>query len=200
MKPGMSSLNPYAASYIPLSKREAKDENISSVVAMENSLKNETSCSKSPPEVQKDPKQKCPQPYESFDLNICGIEELLTGEDLKKGQQNPTDHMGKQFVDEDFEMDLAYLASIFPGVSEQSISDVYSANGGDLDASMDMLTQLEPYPVDVSKHLPDSLDIGDVSELKYSGEGSSVKLKSVKSGEASGSTSASLDSEPHLNW
>lgn len=48
-----------------------------------------------------------------------------------------------QSPDEETEMDLAYLAMSFPGVSDQSISGVYYANGCDVDASIHMLKQLE---------------------------------------------------------
>lgn len=46
-------------------------------------------------------------------------------------------------LDEETEMDLAYLAMTFPGVSEQSLADVYYANGCDMETSIDMLKHLE---------------------------------------------------------
>ncbi|KAK9741765.1 hypothetical protein RND81_03G126700 [Saponaria officinalis] len=41
------------------------------------------------------------------------------------------------------EMDLAYLQMIFPGVSDQSLVDVYNVNMGDLESALDMLSDLE---------------------------------------------------------
>ncbi|KAL5713551.1 hypothetical protein ACHQM5_015615 [Ranunculus cassubicifolius] len=90
-------------------------------------------------------------------------------------------------LDEETEMDLAYLAMTFPGVSEQSLADVYYANGCDMETSIDMLKHLE-LPAEVSQHLPDTLDIGDVAEFGFSDEVVGV-LPKVLSGEASGSSS-----------
>ncbi|KAL5729397.1 hypothetical protein ACHQM5_002362 [Ranunculus cassubicifolius] len=60
--------------------------------------------------------------------------------------------------------DLAYLATTFPGVSDQSVAAVYSATGCDLEASVDMIKQLELPAESTTESLPDSLDIGDVAE------------------------------------
>ncbi|KAF5204798.1 Polyadenylate-binding protein-interacting protein [Thalictrum thalictroides] len=92
-----------------------------------------------------------------------------------------------QNLDEETEIDLANLGATFPGVSSQSISDVYYANGCDVEASFDMLKELE-YPAEFSQCLPDTLDIGDVADFGSSTEGTSVKPK-VIIGEASGSSS-----------
>lgn len=92
-----------------------------------------------------------------------------------------------QSPDEETEMDLAYLAMSFPGVSDQSISGVYYANGCDVDASVHMLKQLE-LPAEFFQQLPDTLDIGDVVEFGSSAESKFV-LPTVLSGEASGSSS-----------
>uniref|UniRef100_A0A7N0TAM9 CUE domain-containing protein n=1 Tax=Kalanchoe fedtschenkoi TaxID=63787 RepID=A0A7N0TAM9_KALFE len=80
------------------------------------------------------------------------------------------------------EMDLAYLQTLFPSISEQSLSDVYFVNDCDLDAAYDMLSQLET--------LPDSLDIGDVSEPQILPEFANLKLKEV-AGVASGASATS---------
>uniref|UniRef100_A0A7N0VNH3 CUE domain-containing protein n=1 Tax=Kalanchoe fedtschenkoi TaxID=63787 RepID=A0A7N0VNH3_KALFE len=50
---------------------------------------------------------------------------------------------GSRGDDGQLEMDLAYLQTSFPSVSEESLIDVYSVNGCDLDAAYDMLSQLE---------------------------------------------------------
>lgn len=144
MKPGMSSLNPNAAIYIPLRKQETKDKNQVSGLTTEDSLKN----------VGKNTWSNCPangpvgmnQSYlqAGADYDIHDVNELLNGTDFtKKGVQNSSELTKKQCVDEDPEMDLAYLAIIFPNMSEQSLADVYSVNEGDLETSIDMLNELE---------------------------------------------------------
>lgn len=50
---------------------------------------------------------------------------------------------GEQIMDEEFDMDLEYLRMIFPGLSNDSVLDVYMANNRDLEATIDMLNQLE---------------------------------------------------------
>ncbi|KAJ4951343.1 hypothetical protein NE237_028175 [Protea cynaroides] len=204
MKPGMSSLNPYAASYIPLSKRE--DENKAFEIIGEHlDGGNGTAWSGAPSKNQQVTKQNQIRGEASLAFDIHGIEELLDSEDgIQKGQpiygshyswsQNPSDMTEKQRTNEDSEMDLAYLGVMFPGISNQSLSDVYSVNEGDLDASVEMLHQLEVYPADVSQHLPDSLDIGDVSEFECPAEGTSMRPNQTTPGEASASSSCSLKS------
>lgn len=198
MKSGTSSLNPFAESYIPLSVREPKNEGKTSEITAEKSPKSsgETTWFGTRSQGPKETKQIYLQSDASFDLNIHGIEELLIGEDfMKKGHENPSNETEKYYTDEDSQMDLAYLGTLFPGISDQSLLDVYTANGGDLEASIDMLNQLEFYPVDARRHLPESLDIGDVSDVKSSAEGSS-KLKGICPGEACGSSSSGPSPSP----
>jgi len=45
----------------------------------------------------------------------------------------------------DIDMDIEYLLVTFSGLSQESITDVYLANGGDLEATIEMLNQLEVY-------------------------------------------------------
>ncbi|XP_042496430.1 polyadenylate-binding protein-interacting protein 5-like [Macadamia integrifolia] len=186
MKPGNSSLNPYAVSYIPLSKRVETGDG--------------TSWSGAPSENHQVTKQNKVQGEASLDFSIHGIEKLLDSEDgTQKGthdswSRNLNGKTEKQGTQEDSEIDLAYLSAMFPGISDQSLADVYSVNEGDLDASVDMLHQLEVYPADVSQRLPDSLDVGDVSGIEYSSEGTSVRPNQTTPGEASGSLSSSLKS------
>lgn len=198
MKSGTSSLNPFAESYIPLSKREPKNEGKTSEITAEKSPKSsgETTWFDTRSQGPKETKQIYLQSDASFDLNLHGIEELLIGEDfMKKGHENPSNETEKYYTDEDSQMDLAYLGTLFPGISDQSLLDVYTANGGDLEASIDMLNQLEFYPVDARRHLPESLDIGDVSDVKSSAEGSS-KLKGICPGEACGPSSSGPSPSP----
>lgn len=144
MKSGASFLNPYAESYVPLSKRKPKNESKASVTTAEISSKcsDETTWSNSHSEGPKETKQIHLQTGASFDLNIHGIEELLIDDFMKKGN-DPSTETEKIYTDDDSQMDLAYLAAMFPGISDQSLLDVYSANGGDLEGSVDMLNQLE---------------------------------------------------------
>uniref|UniRef100_A0A7N0TAX3 CUE domain-containing protein n=1 Tax=Kalanchoe fedtschenkoi TaxID=63787 RepID=A0A7N0TAX3_KALFE len=88
------------------------------------------------------------------------------------------------------EMDLAYLQTLFPSISEQSLSDVYFVNDCDLDAAYDMLSQLEHFESNLTQTLPDSLDIGDVSEPQILPEFANLKLKEV-AGVASGASATS---------
>ncbi|KAF8389016.1 hypothetical protein HHK36_025701 [Tetracentron sinense] len=193
----MSSLNPHAAAFVPLLKQEAKDSTSDS----------ETAWSKTSSKGHEGTKQNQLPGEVSSGLIIHGIEELRIAEDFtQKGQQvhgsydsgsqNPSDVTEKQNMDE--EMDLVYLAIAFPDISDQSISYVYSANGGDLDASIDMLIQLEFFSGDVSQDLPDTLGIDDLSESGSSAKGTSVKPKK-SSDEASGSSSGPLESASCLD-
>lgn len=43
----------------------------------------------------------------------------------------------------DIDMDIEYLLVTFSGLSQESITDVYLANSGDLEATIEMLNQLE---------------------------------------------------------
>ncbi|XP_043687200.1 polyadenylate-binding protein-interacting protein 6-like isoform X2 [Telopea speciosissima] len=159
---------------------------------------NGTAWSGSPSENQQVTEQTQIRGEASLAFNIHGIEELLNSEDgTQKGQsvygshdswsQNPSGMTDIQRIHEESEMHLAYLGVIFPDISDQSLADVYSVNEGDLEASVDMLHQLEVYP-----DLPDSLDIGDVSEFECPAEGTSMRPNQTASGEASGSSSCSL--------
>ncbi|KAK7846690.1 polyadenylate-binding protein-interacting protein 5 [Quercus suber] len=103
--------------------------------------------------------------------------------------QNVNQAADKQMLDE-FDIDLEYLQMSFPGISDQSLTDVYAANRGDLEATVDMLNQLECYTVESSESLPDTLDIGDVSEFGSSADCASLKLKTVE-GKASAASSSS---------
>jgi len=117
MKTGTSSLNPYAASYVPLSKRSTIGENkvYSTGPHSENAIQNQMNTLKG-----------------STFLDSHG-----------SSSQSPKEDAAKQAMDDDFDMDLAYLQMTFPGISEESLSDVYLANKRDLEATIDMLSQLE---------------------------------------------------------
>ena len=48
-----------------------------------------------------------------------------------------------EIAEEEREMDLAYLQMMFPGISCESLSDVYFVSKGDLEATLDMLNHFE---------------------------------------------------------
>ncbi|CAH1424342.1 unnamed protein product [Lactuca virosa] len=166
MKARSSSLNPYATSYIPLSRRgpttthETKGYE-STYVSPANTTQNH-GASESPDSL----KLKNHSGFESYGSSSHSAEVA-----------------GKQALDIDHDMNLAYLQMTFPGVSDESLSSVYMANRGDMEATVDMLNQLEMHSGDFSENLPDSLDIGDVSEAgSSSSEGGSQKMKKVAVG------------------
>lgn len=136
MKKGSPSLNPYAASYVPLFKRGAADLNqgFNSVQEL-NAL----------PQGQH---QHTSHSYAHSGGVIQTAEfpkfqDHCVGEPFASTSQYPNESPEKSNLDEYFDMDLAYLQMTFPGISEESLSDVYLANRCDLDSAIDMLHQLE---------------------------------------------------------
>ncbi|XVF34448.1 hypothetical protein REPUB_Repub18cG0059700 [Reevesia pubescens] len=190
MKPGVSSLNPYAASYIPLAKRGANDN----VRAKDIKRGNDTAWFEASSNFAQNPYYS----NASLDPVTCGTgkHHIPEASALKSHpahsylMQNPGEMTDKQIMDEEFDMDLEYLRMTFPGLSNESLLDVYLANNGDLEATVDMLNQLEMYTVESSETLPDTLDIGDVSEAGSSATCGALKLKNV-AGETSTSSSVS---------
>ncbi|KAK9102135.1 hypothetical protein Sjap_019389 [Stephania japonica] len=77
----------------------------------------------------------------------CNVNKPLNAEDWTAGNSHPYEQNSQE------ELDVEYLASIFSGFSFESLADVYCANGGDLDASISMLQELES-PADFT-HPPD---------------------------------------------
>ncbi|XP_010541637.1 PREDICTED: polyadenylate-binding protein-interacting protein 5-like [Tarenaya hassleriana] len=140
MKPGV--LNPYAASYIPLSKREG--------YAGDGELFYTQRPMHIAPQSQ--------QIHVSRDYGEAQGVKSYPGSEVSVPKQS-SDMTHKQMRDEDLEMDMdvEFLLMIFPGLSHESIADVYLANNGDIEAAMDMLTQLETYSSE-PESLPDTLD------------------------------------------
>ncbi|XP_071730332.1 polyadenylate-binding protein-interacting protein 5 [Rutidosis leptorrhynchoides] len=156
MKARASSLNPYATSYVPLSRRGPDDESKgydASAVVLDN----------------------------PDSLKLKGHSDF----DSYGSSSHYAELAGKQASDVDHDMNLAYLQMIFSGVSDESLSSVYTACGGDMEATVEMLNQLELHNGDFTENLPDTLDIGDVSEAGSSSEGGSQKLKKVAVNEGS---------------
>ncbi|KAI3996168.1 hypothetical protein MKX01_022662 [Papaver californicum] len=157
-----SSLNPYAASFVPLSEKHG------SVIAStwSHEVNKQSQCS---------PRSGVASP--KF-INHGGNEQPRY-QDWTQGQKNqgsygssfviPNGMTAQEYLDEASEMDLAYLGGLFPGLSEQSIGYTYSACGDDVDAAVLMLKQVEG-PAESSQHLPDTLNVGDESsDLKSPG-------------------------------
>ncbi|XP_076917504.1 polyadenylate-binding protein-interacting protein 5-like [Bidens hawaiensis] len=169
MKARSSTLNPYATSYIPLSRRGPTDETKS----YDHGI---TTLSQSP------------RYSENHDAVTESPESLKLKNHSGFGSYGSSSHTaeltGKQ-ADVDHDMNLAYLQMVFPGVSEESLSSVYTACRGDIEAAVEMLSQLKLHSGDFTENLPDSLDIGDVSEAGSSSEGGSQKLKKVVVAEGS---------------
>ncbi|KAI5393883.1 hypothetical protein KIW84_060836, partial [Lathyrus oleraceus] len=176
MKPRKSSLNPYAAAYVPVSKRDAtarfyatEDENNSSqdydgtawYQAPQYATNNVQLLKKTPQRLSPGKSQPASSSYFSSPQTVAPLAD-------------------NHFMDEEFDIDLEYLRMTFPGISDESLVDVYNVNGGDLDAAVDMLSQLEfDDAVDSSGNLPDSLDIGDVSEPTLPANSASPKQKNA---------------------
>ncbi|KAJ6697922.1 POLYADENYLATE-BINDING PROTEIN-INTERACTING PROTEIN 6 [Salix purpurea] len=183
MKPGrVSTLNPYATAYIPLSKRDSADriENPGWTVQGGNPNMWYGSAEHSA-QIRQNDKGLISVPEMSVLKSQSGYGSYGSS------SQNSYEVTGKQTIDEEFEMDLEYLRINFPGISDESLTGVYMANNGDTDDAMDMLNQLELDTLDSSGNLPDTLDIGDAYEPRPSAEVSSVKPKTVV-GEASTSS------------
>ncbi|KAF2304528.1 hypothetical protein GH714_032979 [Hevea brasiliensis] len=174
MKPGVSTLNPNAASYIPLSKREAAENiEVPGVTTKVCQSGNET--------VWNGPAEHTTQGRQhkqaSSTPQTSALKSHYAHGFYGSSSQSLYDLTDKQMMDEEFDMDLEYLQMTFPGISDESLNDVYMANKGDLEATIDMLNQLEFDSFESTENLPDTLDIGDVSESGSSAECSSVKLK-----------------------
>ncbi|GMH10822.1 hypothetical protein Nepgr_012663 [Nepenthes gracilis] len=178
MKPGQSTLNPYAESYIPLAKREVNGNNQDNKTMLEGNVAPDTNGN-----------QTLPTTVDSKVNN----QEIDHSGDIPS--QNPLEMAENKLSDEEFEMHLAFLQMTFPDLSDQSLIDFYSANRGDLYATVDMLSHLESHTVDAADNLPDALDIGDVSGPISTGECSSAKVKHSV-GESSNSSDSSSVAVP----
>lgn len=131
---------------------------------------------------------------DALNFNISGLERQCDSEDNIHSSEDLMPHKTQDGTEndstfEDYELDLAYLAGAFPSISEQSLVDVYLANAGDLEASIDMLIQLELQDDDLLR-LPHTLNGMDVSESSSGNDPSGIK-KTTTYGEASGSSHSS---------
>lgn len=146
MTPHRFSLNPFATSYIPLSRRETNRTFIA-----ENSS-NESIRANFPG-------------YSEHNMHNPPYDNISPRLNMRHGEMAPVaiaspvqnhpfqgslpHHISEltemEIVDREFNKDVEFLRTIFPGLSEQSIADVFLANEGDMDATIEMLCQLEVF-------------------------------------------------------
>ncbi|CAF2351416.1 hypothetical protein YC2023_123997 [Brassica napus] len=95
----------------------------------------------------------------------------LSFEDVQVSMPKISSEVAYKLIrDDDFDMemeidmDIEYLLVTFSGLSQESITDVYLANSGDLEATIEMLNQLEIYSNEAQENLPETLDIGVMCE------------------------------------
>ena len=134
-------MNPYAASYIPLAKREANDNVISKDIRRGTAWFEPSSHSAHNPHYSNASLDYVTHGTEKH--QVAEASALKSHPDHGSLMQNPDEMTDKQIMDEEFDMDLEYLRMTFPGLSNESLLDVYLANNGDLEATVDMLNQLE---------------------------------------------------------
>ncbi|KAK4422296.1 Polyadenylate-binding protein-interacting protein 6 [Sesamum alatum] len=192
MKSTTSSLNPYAASYVPLSQRGVADVNKEFNSAQELNRGND------PVWFGHQPNNTLPQgQHQNISQSYASAGQTA---DFSKQKDHPGGFFAStsQYPNEmpensnsDDDMDLAYLQMTFPGISYDSLHEVYLANNNDLDAAVDLLNQLEVCLDDSSDKLPDTLDIGDVPE---SGPVSALASEEVKKATAEAAASTSRPS------
>jgi len=143
MKGARFSLNPYAASYVPLHRRGAPDDNKANG-STESGYPNGNQTL-----------------YEKSSHNLEIAEDSIPKGNTfnpsngSSSSQNPNEVTEKKGFDEEYEMDMAYLSMTFPGISDESLADVYKANNCDLEATVDMLNELE--------NSEDNADVGGAS-------------------------------------
>ncbi|CAA7039756.1 unnamed protein product [Microthlaspi erraticum] len=166
MKPGAFALNPHAASYVPLSKR-VDFADMDGLVFVNS------------------PTQE---------ISFSGVEVSMPKKSSEMAYKQIKDDDDDLDLDMemDIDMDIEYLLVTFSGLSQESITDVYLANGGDLEATIEMLNQLEIYSTEAEENLPETLDIGDISELGAS----TSKSKNAATEVAVGSSSSVIPNAP----
>lgn len=165
MKPGIS-LNPNAASYVPLFQKKMNVENEVSKMTGKD------------PKSDKALPESASRGTEELPVSVeCTLNGYTFDGCFGSSSQNQNVGRENQVVNEEIEMDLAYLKMTFPGFSDESLEEVYMAHQGDLDAAVDILSQLEFYSSESSKTLLATMDIGDLSEPGATSECASSKQK-----------------------
>ncbi|XP_047329694.1 polyadenylate-binding protein-interacting protein 5-like [Impatiens glandulifera] len=147
MKSGKSSsLNPYAEPYIPLSRRNEALKEIDYNLMGNDDLKDVN------------------LNHHQYQQTAALFDGSTSESSNRRRRRSAIDDDKETNMEEEFDMGLTYLEMIFPGISEESLAEVFLANKGDLEATVEMLRQLEMDIDDCCEYLPDSLDIGDVIE------------------------------------
>ncbi|XP_061359592.1 polyadenylate-binding protein-interacting protein 5 [Gastrolobium bilobum] len=172
MKPRASNLNPYAASYVPMSRRLAEGGTSGTEKGSQNY--DGTVWFQNPQHTT-----KVEQLMDSSTKRLSSVKAQPASSSYSSSSQNVRELRDKQLLDEELDMDMEFLRMSFPDISHQSLVDVYTVNGGDVEAAIDMLNQLEFDGVEYSGTLPDTLDIGDVPESGVSADSASAKQKDV---------------------
>ena len=113
-------MNPYAAAYVPLSKRDSEPEHHLKAFPEGN--------------FEGTSKQRSQEGFSSK-IQILSHGYFIPSQDVNEVVEEQT-------VDEQFDMALEYLNMAFPGLSEESLADAYLVNKGDLEGTIDMLNQL----------------------------------------------------------
>ncbi|KAG9459342.1 hypothetical protein H6P81_003850 [Aristolochia fimbriata] len=174
MKPMKSLLNPYADSFVPLS-RQGADKQCKSNDKTED-IQGSLQVTTSEAENSKVASGSAKTHVDDSQFNKLSLDESTPkNADDETERSNAADETERSNAADEFEYDLAFLAATFPGVSDQSLADVYFANDGDLDAAIEMMNQLENLP--------------EVSNFGFSACSSPIPdMTSTICGEASGSS------------
>ncbi|KAJ4911901.1 Polyadenylate-binding protein-interacting protein 5 [Raphanus sativus] len=111
--------------------------------------------------------------------NVQGQEQMFmpkTSSEMAYKQIRDDDDL---YMEMDIDMDIEYLLVTFSGLSQESITDVYLANSGDLEATIEMLNQLEIYSTEAQENLPETLDLGYLCESGPSTSKASTQKKAA---------------------
>jgi hypothetical protein len=136
MKPRQSSLNPYAAAYVPVSKRDTSVRFYPTEEDNNSSQEYDGTVWFQPPQYRTNDVEKNAQ-------RLAPVKSQPASSSYFSSPQSVAQLTENQYMDEELDIDLEYLRMTFPGISDESLVDVYNVNSGDLDAAIDMLSQLE---------------------------------------------------------
>ncbi|ESQ41102.1 hypothetical protein EUTSA_v10014836mg [Eutrema salsugineum] len=164
MKPGAFELNPDAASYVPLSKRVDISDMDGWVFV-----------------------NQATHVVQGQQISFAGVQVSMPKKPSSSEMAYKEIRDDDLDMEMDIDMDIEYLLVTFSGLSQESVTDVYLANSGDLEATIEMLNQLEIYSNEAQESLPETLDIEDISESGPSTSKAS-KQKSVAAASSSSVT------------
>ncbi|KAL0736103.1 hypothetical protein Bca4012_012313 [Brassica carinata] len=169
MKPGGGAfaLNPHATSYVPLYKRVDHADMDGLLFAT--------------PTTQ--------------EMSFAGVQVTVPKNSSEVAYKLIRDDDLDMEMEMEIDMDIEYLLVTFSGLSHESITDVYLANSGDLEATIEMLNQLEIYSTEARENLPETLDIEDICESGPSTSKGSTQNK-VATEVAASSSSSVIPSAP----